>query len=151
MGWSRSLLFSAAAILIAGSVWYVVAPPRTAGDYHERAALTAQTLRSQVESARLWVEAVESDRVTREAATVAFREAEDDAAAAASEFSAWDPIGDSRDLRSEVTALAADVSDALAALRIAAEDERWNELPHLVERLPQLAEKLDRVARSADP
>jgi type II secretory pathway component PulM len=88
MGWSRSILFAAAAILIAVSVWYVVAQPRTAGDYRERAALTPQTLRSQVESARLWVEAVESDRVTRQPAAGAFREAEEDAAAAASAFSA---------------------------------------------------------------
>jgi hypothetical protein len=76
-------------LTLAASLWYMEAPPRTVGDYRERAAMTVERLRSQVQTATLWVGEVEEGNATREAATVAFREAEKDAAAAASEFAGW--------------------------------------------------------------
>ncbi|MDQ3875525.1 MAG: hypothetical protein M3322_08300 [Actinomycetota bacterium] len=140
----------AVVIAVLAAIWYVAAPPRTVGDYRERSGMTVETLRSQVETARLWTRAVENDRVTREAATVAFREAEEDASAATSEFAAWDPRGDTRDLRSRITRLASEVIDSLAKLRIAVEDGRWDALPRLAAPLPRLADRLERVARTAD-
>ena len=133
------------------SVWYVHAPPRTVGDYRERAAMTAETLLSQVETAALWVRELDDGNVTRRAASVALREAERDAAAAAAEFAAWDPRGDARQVRADVTALAGEVTDALAQLRIAAEDGRWDALPAFAQPLPGLAARLDALARRADP
>jgi hypothetical protein len=140
----------AVAIVVVAALWYVQAPPRTVGDYRERAGMTIETLRSQVESARLWTGAVKDDRVTPQAATVAFREAEEDATAVASEFAAWDPPGDTRDLRASITRLASDVIDVLAKLRIAAEDERWNALLRLSAPLPRLADRLQWLARTAE-
>ncbi len=137
--------------LVLASMWYVQAPPRTVGDYRERAAMTVETLRSQVESARLWVRTLEQERTTRQAAAVALREADEDASAAASEFAGWDPRGDTRALRSEITALAADVTKALAALRISAEDGQWAALPQLAAPLPRLSDSLERLARRTDP
>ena len=133
------------------SLWYVQAPPRTQGDYLERAAITAESLCSQVQTAELWVRELEQERVPHQAETVALREAEGDAVAAASEFAAWDPRRDTRPLRSELTMRANDVTDAIAALRIAAEGGRWDMLPSLNRPLPRLAERLDTVARRANP
>ena len=124
----RAVAAVAAIVAVFASLWYVQAPPRTQGDYRERAAITAQSLRSQVQTAELWVRELEQERVTLQAATVALREAEGDAVAAASELAVWDPRGDTRPLRSELTMLANAVTDALAELRIAAEGGRWDML-----------------------
>ncbi|MDQ3856944.1 MAG: hypothetical protein M3327_00615 [Actinomycetota bacterium] len=140
-----------AVLAVIGSLWYVLAPPRTAGDYRERAAMTAETLRSQVETAALWVRELDEGDVTRQASSVALREAERDATAAASKFAGWDPRGETREIRSELTLLASEVAGALARLRIAAEDDRWSELPTLAQPLPHLAQRLEAVARQADP
>ncbi len=144
-------VIGAAAVAVLASLWYVEAPPRTVGDYRERTAMTAEALRSQVETARLWVRELEDGNATREAATVAFREAERDATAAAAEFAAWDPRGGTRGIRSDLTTVASDVTDALAELRIAAEDGRWDKVAALAEPLPGLAERLETVARRSDP
>ncbi len=138
-------------LLILAALWYVQAPPRTGGDYRERAAMTLETLRSQVQSTSLWIRELENERTTRQAASVAFREAEDDASAAVSDFAAWDPVGNTQGLRRDITAVGSDVTDALAAVRIAAEDERWDTLPELARPLPPLANRLERLARRADP
>jgi hypothetical protein len=138
-------------VVVAVCVWYVQAPPRTVGDYRERTSMTVESLRSQVQTARLWVREVQAGRVTRRAAVVAFREAEGDAVSAVSRFAPWDPPGDTRDLRPDVARLAGEVTEALAELRLAAEDERWNALPGLATPLPGLAERLDRLARRIDP
>ncbi len=148
---ARAWGIGAAVAVLAASVWYVQAPPRTAGDYRERAAMAAETLRSQVETARLWVRELEAGRATRRAAVVGFREAEADAEAAASEFAGFDPRGDTREIRSDLTALGAQVTDALGQLRIAAQDGRWNALPALAGPLPELARRLEAVGGRADP
>lgn len=138
-------------LAIGASLWYVLAPPGTAGDYRERASLTAETLRSQVQTARIWVRELGEGNATRRAATVAFREAEADAVAAGSEFGRWDPAVGTVGLRSDVTRLAGDVVSALAELRIAAENERWDALARLARPLPGLAHELEQLARRADP
>ena len=138
------------ALLALTSLWYVQTPPRTAGDYRERAGMTAELLRSQAESARLWVSAVEADRTPRQTATVGLREAEEDAVEVAAEFAGWDPPTRAlRELRSELTAAADETTSALGAIRIATEDERWDELGALAQPLTRLAERLERLARTA--
>ncbi len=44
------------------ALWYVTAPPKGVDGYRERAAATAETLVSQVETARLWAESEEEGR-----------------------------------------------------------------------------------------
>jgi hypothetical protein len=140
----------AAGVFVLGSFWYVQAPPRTVGDYRERAALTVETLRSQVESARLWVQALEEERTLRPTALVGLREADEDASTAAAEFAGWDPRGDTRRLRSQIATLAAEVTDALGALRVEAEDGQWDALPELAAPLPRLSDRLQALAEQAD-
>ena len=138
-------------VAVIASLWYVQAPPRTRGDYRERAAITAASLRSQVKTAGLWVDEIERERVTHQAAQVALREAEDDAVATASEFDAWNPPANERRIRSDITALASETTDALTQLRIAAEDGRWHALSSLARPLPQLAKRLGTARYRADP
>ncbi|MBD0338984.1 MAG: hypothetical protein ICV67_06845, partial [Thermoleophilia bacterium] len=113
--------------------------------------MTAETLRSQVETARLWVREHVRGNVTGQAVRVSLGEAERDAAAATSRFAGWDPRGETRAVRSEVAALGTDVTETLARLRIAAEDGRWDALPALARPLARLSVRLESAARRADP
>ncbi len=138
-------------VLVAAAVWYVHAPPRSADAYRERAAQTAETLRSQVQTARIWVRSTEDGEVTHEAATVGLRETEADANKAGSKFEGYDPPAGLVDLRARVSSLATDVTDALSTLRIATAHEEWSELPRLAEPLEDLAERLAELEKAAKP
>ena len=130
-----------AVVLVAGSLWYGHAPPRSAGAYRREAAATVELLGSQVGTARLWMTAVTGGRVTRSAASVGFREAEDDARATAARFAAYDPPP-ATDLREQVTGASAETVEALAALRIAARTGRWDRLGELDRRLGRVEKRL---------
>ncbi len=149
-GGGRLIAIVVLALVVLASLWYVQAPPRTEGDYRERAALTAETLRSQLETTELWVRELERDRVTQQAAAVGVREAEADAVAAASEFGAWDPRGDTRFVRSRLMSLVSEATEALSEIRVAAEDGRWEALPRLARPLPRLSARFDSFARRVD-
>ena len=145
----RRLAALIGAVLVVASVWYVQAPPRTAAAYRDEAKRTAETLRAQVETARLWIESVHDGSATHQAATVAFQETEADAIAAASGFAAHDPPSDTDALRRDLTALGDDVESALGDLRILAHRERWAELPERPTRLAELSRRLDDLAQRA--
>ena len=66
-------------------------PPRDASAYREESTRTVKLLRSQVETARLWIEGVDQGRVPRAAASVALTEASTDAGRQASSYSSLDP------------------------------------------------------------
>ncbi len=138
-------------VVVVASLWYVSAPPRSPDTYRERAAKTAATLSSQVQTARIWVRSSEDGEVTRQAATVGLREAEADANKAASKFETYDPPRGLVDLRSRVSSLAADVTDSLATLRIATAHEQWSQLPRLAEPLERLVNRLDELEKTAKP
>ncbi|MDP9401644.1 MAG: hypothetical protein M3P39_12030 [Actinomycetota bacterium] len=138
------------ALVITGSLWYVEAPPRSSPSYSQRTAQTAETLRSQAETARLWVAELADGRTFGASASVGFREAEEDATAALSGFAAYDPPPGTVALRDAVTALGNDVVNSLAQLRIAAADERWGDLGQPAARLARLGSRLDRLARRAE-
>jgi hypothetical protein len=136
--------------LVAASVWYLQAPPRTVGSYRDRAASTTEALRSQVQTARLWVGALEDGDATRPAASVAFREAEADAEAALSRFAGYKPPDTTDELRSEVTVVGREVTLALAALKLAADRGEWDDLPRLADPLEPLARRLQALERATE-
>lgn len=138
-----------AVLVVATSLWFVTRPPRGAEDYRERAAETAESLRSHVQSTRLWVGTLARDRALRPSAEVAFREAEDDATANASAFAGYAVPPGGLGARSELMALASDVTDALAAVRIAAQADRWSRLPSTAEPLATLSRRLKDFADKA--
>ena len=141
----------AAAVATVAAIWYVEAPPRSEREYGERAVLTAELLRSQVESARLTVRAVREQRTTHALAVVLLRDTDRDATATERDFLAWNPpAGAARGVRADVATLASDVTSALGELRIAAEDGRWKRLEAFARPLPDLRERLDALARRAE-
>jgi hypothetical protein len=145
----NSLVALLAAVALVASIWYLQAPPRTEKAYAERAAATADALRSHVQSDRLWIGALEDGRTTRQAATVAFEEAEADAHSTAARFSGWDPpAGAGADeLRADLVELASAATSALSAVRIAAHRGEWEDLRRFDAPLERLAARLDELAR----
>lgn len=141
----------AAIAVVAASLAYVTAPPKGLDGYRERAAATAETLVSQVETARLWSDTYRAGKATTAATLVGFEEAEEDADAAATKFEGYEPPDGGLRYRRELTALAAEVTVALSQLRIAAQQERWEDLAALSAPLAGLAERLSRFEERAEP
>ena len=137
--------------VVGAALWYVTAPPKGADGFRERAAATAETMRSQVQTVRIWVRTLAEGDATHAAAAVAFTEAEEDAAAAASQFESYEPPTGTLKLRSALTGLATDTTDTLASIRIAAEQERWGSLGRLTDPLPTLATELQHLEERAEP
>lgn len=134
----RRVLVPLAAVVLVASIAYAVAPPRSAAAYAERASSTLELLRSQVQTVRLWIEALEDEQVTRLAASVAFDEAEEDARAESATFAAYDPpdrLAESEQVRQLVTTAGEDTVSLLGEVRVAAATGRWNRLPMLDPRL----------------
>jgi hypothetical protein len=104
-----------------------------------------------VETARLWAETHADGKATGAATLVGLEESEEDATAAAAQFESYEPPDGAAALRSRFVALAADVESALSRLRIAAEQERWDELGALSAPLPALSEELLRFEERAEP
>lgn len=146
---AKSALAVAAGLLVLACLWYVQAPPRSADAYRERAVKTAETLRSQVQTTRIWLRTVADDESTRPAASVGFREAEEDAGNAASTFESYDPPTGTDALRRRLTTLAGEVTEALAQVRIAAHRGQWRELPQRGAALAELSERLDELEEQA--
>lgn len=135
-----------------GSLWYVMAPPRGAADYAHRSAQTAVTLRSQAVTAERWADLVEEDRATREAAVVAFEEAEAAAESAISQQGSWDPPPrtSAAEARSSLQTAGQELVSALADMRISAHRGDWESVPRHAGRLPALASRFTRIERRFD-
>jgi hypothetical protein len=144
--WLRWMAGVLLALLVVASVWYVNAPPRGLSAYRERAADTADRLRSHVQSARLWTRVLAEDRAMHAPVAVGLGEAEQDALGDASAFASHDVPSGAAALRSELTELASDVEDVLASLRIATHRDDWGRLPALAAPLAELGERLERFA-----
>ncbi len=147
----KQLLTAGAAVLLFASLWYVEAPPRSASAYREEAVRTTESLRSHVQTARIWLRTLDRDDATRAATSVGLREAEEDANKAASSFESDDPPAGTNALRSELTTLASDVTDALAQLRIAAYRGEWRTIARRADPLPELSKRLDELRKRAQP
>lgn len=132
-------------LAVLGSLWFGHAPPRSPSAYRRHAVQAVEYLRSQTQTARLWVGAVARDDTTRQAASVALQEAENDAVATVGRFAGWDPPAGADGVRDTVTGLGDEVVQALGALRIAAHRGQWAKLTDLAAPLPGLADRLDTV------
>ena len=144
----RPFIAIAAGVLVAAAVWYVVAPPRDAPAYRDRAAESTQTLLSQVRTARLWARALEEGRTLGPTAAVGIDDSEKQAETATSKFTAYEPPRGTDDVRTRFTTLASAVTDELGALRIAAQRREWEEVERAQPRLERLAAELEDFRRS---
>ncbi len=135
--------------VVAVSLAYAVAPPRSAPAYADRASSTLQMWRSQTQTARLWIGAVEAGRATRTAARVAFVESEEDARREAAGFAGYtppDPLTRTVPVRDQVTSAGDRVVGLLGQVRVAAETDQWQRLPALADRLDRLQQQLAQLA-----
>jgi len=137
LGWVALVL------TVAGSVWWGIHPPRDTEGYRGESVRTLQMLRSHVETARLWAEGVEDDRVLRTAASVGLTEASTDADMQSSHYSSLDP-GDRESDRiwRKVSALADEAASALSDVRVDARVGRWHEVVAALPRLARLSDSL---------
>jgi hypothetical protein len=147
---SRLAIVTAVVALTAGTLWYLTAPPKGEDGYRERAASSAETLRSQVELARIWVEAAEDEESTKTAALVGLQETERDATSTASSFE-YEPPAGLNPLRSELSSLARETRNALGSLRIAAQQEEWARFGELASPLSDLAARLEDFEERVEP
>lgn len=137
-------------VIAAGALWYLAAPPKGEDGYRERAASSAETVRSQVQVARIWVETLEDAESTHAAVAVGLRQAEADALSAANQFESYEPPSGLVELRDRYSALATEATDALAALRVAAQDEEWERLGELSRPLAPIAAELEGLEEDAE-
>lgn len=134
------------------SLWYTQRPPRSDQEYRNRTAQTAGTLRSQVVTAQLWAEQVHADRAMTQAADVGIREAEAAAQAATSTQAAWDlPDGVRREVRTTALTLGDEVTTLVGDMRLAAHDERWDDVHRLSRDARPLARRLTEFEQAVDP
>lgn len=151
MSWRSLAIAAAVALAVAACFWYVTAPPKGVDGYRQRAASALETVNSQLQSARIWVETYQDDESTKAATHVGLEEAERDASETASDFEEHEPPSGVLELRSRFDDVTARAVDVLSSLRVAAEQERWEELPSLAEPLPHLASEVERLERQARP
>ena len=123
----RAVTWLLIALLCAGCV----GPARSFDTYEGKAATTADSVGSAVETARLAVDAASEGRAFSPYLSVVFAEAEDDAGASGATFATIQPPDErSAALRTELLDLVGRAEDVLADLRISV---RWGELDRLDE------------------
>jgi hypothetical protein len=129
------------AVIVLLALSACVAPARTFDSYEAKAASTAESVASAVETARLAVSAAAQGRAFAPYLSVVLAEAERDAAGSRAVFAAIQPPDErSAQLRSQVLDLMGGAEDVLAGLRIAV---RWGEL----DRLPAVAAPLSSLGQ----
>lgn len=138
-------------VAVAGSLWYLQAPPRTADGYAGRAADTAASLRAQVETARIWVETVAEGRTLLTSAAVGLEEADGDAATVLADFEQLDPPAGTAAVRESVSATGREAVNLLGGVRIAAQDGDWERVERRRDRLARMGDRLHALEREARP
>jgi hypothetical protein len=148
----RQTLITLCLLALTGvSLWWLAHPPRTVQDYRERSAEIAESLRSNVATARLWTREVGGDRALRPTAAVALEEASAGAQSTSSTFDSWVPPRGLDALRRTVADVAGAASDALGSVRTDAERGDWNAVAAAQASLRRLERRLARVASEARP
>lgn len=123
-----------------------VGPSRTAADYREKAANTAEAMISTVETARLATRAGLDGKAFSRYLSLVLSESETDASSISESFKAVQPPGgaDVDRLRTELGSLLDESTAALADLRVAAYRDDRSALAAGVRRLPDLRGRLER-------
>jgi hypothetical protein len=151
VSWRTGGITIAIALAVAGSLWYVTAPPKGDDGYRQRAASALETIHAQIQSARIWVETFEDAQATAAATQVGLEEAERDASETASDFERHEPPTGALELRSQFSSATDRAVAELGALRVASEQERWEDLGRLAEPLARRAAEIERLERAARP
>lgn len=139
-------------VILAGCVWWGIHPPRTEDSYRRESASTLELLRSDVETANLWLESFDHRRVTSAAAEVALTETETDADRRASSYSSYQPPDASlTTVRADVSALADQVVTALGEIRVDVRADRWEQAVAARTDLERLSRQLTRLQRQVAP
>ncbi len=148
----RAALIAFCLLGVAGiSLWWVQAPPRGDEGYRKRSAQTAESLRSHVATARLWVREVADERVTRGAAAIALEESSSGADSTASSFESWVPPSHLDQLRTRVADAASATTDLLGEVHVSAEQDEWQRVADSEAKLRELEVRLTKVAAEARP
>jgi NTP pyrophosphatase (non-canonical NTP hydrolase) len=132
--------FAVVAVATAGCV----SPSRTDDDYRHKAANTAQTVASSLQTARLGVKAAVDGKTFGPYLTRLLAEAEEDAEGAQAAFDAVQPPSEHADaIHDELADLLTDALDTLRGLRIAVRRSDLAKLRETARPLGELADKLD--------
>ena len=124
-------------------------PVRSTNVYESKAGVTAETVRSAVETAHLAADAAGRDKAGGRYLAQVLAEAEEDAGAAQGTFEAIQPPDRRADeLRDQLGELLDEATATLAELRIAARRGDLDELAGLARPLGPLAEELDAFAEA---
>lgn len=118
---------------------------RSDQDYREKAANTAQAVRSAVETAQLVVRGTGEGKAPGRYVGRALADVESDVSSVSTAFSSIQPPSSAVDqLRSDLTSLLDECSSVLAQLRIVARRGELSQLSGWAEPLPDLAARLAR-------
>lgn len=138
-------------LVIAASLWWQIAPPRSDSGYREEAAKSAESMISHLETARLWAQGIADDEVTEQSASIGIEEAETDASSTASSFESVQPPEGQTELRAAYTTLASDATDLLGRLRIAARRGEWGRVPDERDDLQDVTRRFEDFVLRARP
>jgi hypothetical protein len=124
-----------------------VAPARSFDAYQGKAADTAESVVSAIETARLAVTAAREDRAFAPYLSVVLAEAEQGASGSGDIFASIQPPDErSARLRDALLAMVTRAESALADLRVAVRLGELDRLPELARPLPELSDQLDTFA-----
>lgn len=139
-------------LVLSGCLWWALHPPRSEDHYRQESADTAELLRSNVETTRLWLDARAADRVTSNAAEVALTETEGDADSTLSGYTAHQPPSQTAtELRSEVAAIGDRAVTLLGQIRIDARSGHWDAALAARDDLEVVSRQLADLQRRAAP
>ncbi|MFD5326446.1 hypothetical protein [Streptomyces sp. NPDC127092] len=144
--WGRAAACaSAGVLLLVLSLCGCVSSSRTDTDYRNKAANSAEAVRSSVETARLLVRAVDAGKSPGPYTSRTLSQLEGAVGSVSTQFgSVQPPTRESVRLRTGLIDLLDEVESVLSELRIAARQGRLQALPRLAEPLPGLSERLRR-------
>jgi hypothetical protein len=135
---------AAVLVLVAVTSAGCVSPSRTDDDYRHKAANTAETVASSLQSARLAVKAAADGRTFGPYLSRLLADVEEDADGAQTAFDAVQPPSEHADaIHQELSDLLSDALDTLRALRVIARRSDLAKLREAAQPLGELADKLD--------
>ncbi len=141
----RLVVMTACALLCTSCVL----PARSFGAYEEKAATTAESVLSAVETTRLALKAALEDKALGAYTTIMFDEAEEAASGATSTLISIQPPDDrSRRLLDEIEPVLNDAVDAITALRVAARGGESDEFRMWLEPLAKASADLNEFVDS---